>query len=88
MTRRPLNLENEIKDLYSAERQLTKAFPKMAKGSNDVSLQAAFKDHLKETEAQVARLEEVAKLLDILDLGIIGAKPCGALRDGRLYDRN
>ena len=52
-------LEDEIKDLYSAEKQLTKAIPKMAKGSNDPALQTAFRDHLKETEGQVARLEEV-----------------------------
>jgi len=58
-------LEDEIKDLYSAEKQLTKAIPKMAKGSNDPALQTAFRDHLKETESQVARLEEVAGLLAI-----------------------
>jgi len=52
-------LEDEIKDLYSAEKQLTKAIPKMAKGSHDAALAAAFKNHLKETEGQVARLEEV-----------------------------
>jgi ferritin-like metal-binding protein YciE len=62
-------LEDEIKDLYSAEKQLTKAIPKMAKGSNDPALQTAFKDHLKETEGQVKRLEEVAKLLDIKPAG-------------------
>lgn len=58
-------LEDEIKDLYSAEKQLTKAIPKMAKGSNDPALQTAFRDHLKETEGQVARLEEVASMLEI-----------------------
>jgi ferritin-like metal-binding protein YciE len=62
-------LEDEIKDLYSAERQLTKAIPKMAKGSNDPELQTAFRDHLKETVGQVARLEEVAKLLEIKPSG-------------------
>jgi ferritin-like metal-binding protein YciE len=62
-------LEDEIKDLYSAEKQLTKAIPKMAKGSNDPALQTAFKDHLKETESQVARLEEVARLLAIKPSG-------------------
>jgi ferritin-like metal-binding protein YciE len=62
-------LEDEIKDLYSAEKQLTKAIPKMAKGSNDPELQTAFRDHLKETEGQVARLEEVAKLLEIKPSG-------------------
>ncbi len=62
-------LEDEIKDLYSAEKQLTKAIPKMAKGSSDPSLQAAFEGHLKETEEQVMRLEEVAKLLDMTPTG-------------------
>jgi ferritin-like metal-binding protein YciE len=62
-------LEDEIKDLYSAEKQLTKAIPKMAKGSHDRALSTAFTNHLKETEEQVARLEEVAKLLDIKAVG-------------------
>jgi ferritin-like metal-binding protein YciE len=56
-------LEDEIKDLYSAEKQLTKAIPKMAKGSNNGELASAFESHLKETEKQVGRLERVAKLL-------------------------
>jgi ferritin-like metal-binding protein YciE len=62
-------LEDEIKDLYSAEKQLTKAIPKMAKGSNDPALQTAFRDHLKETESQIKRLEEVARLLEIKPTG-------------------
>lgn len=75
-------LEDEIKDLYSAEKQLTKAIPKMAKGSNDSELQTAFRDHLKETEGQVSRLEEVGKLLDIKP----GGKKCmgmeGLIKEG------
>jgi ferritin-like metal-binding protein YciE len=62
-------LEDEIKDLYSAEKQLTKAIPKMVKGSNDLALQTAFRDHLKETQSQVARLDEVARLLAIKPRG-------------------
>ena len=75
-------LEDEIKDLYSAEKQLTKAIPKMAKGSNDASLATAFTKHLKETEAQVARLEEVSRLLDMKPTG----KKCegmeGVIKEG------
>jgi ferritin-like metal-binding protein YciE len=56
-------LEEEIKDLYSAEKQLTKAIPKMAKGSNNEELATAFEAHFKETENQVKRLERVAVLL-------------------------
>src|SRR5580704_11373858 len=75
-------LEDEIKDLYSAEKQLTKAIPKMAKGSHDATLSAAFTNHLKETEQQVSRLEEVGKLLDIKPAG----KKCegmeGVIKEG------
>jgi ferritin-like metal-binding protein YciE len=71
-------LEDEIKDLYSAERQLTKAIPKMAKGSNDPALQEAFKGHLKETEAQVRRLEQIAGILEIKPSGkkCVGMEGC------------
>jgi len=62
-------LEDEIKDLYSAEKQLTKAIPKMAKGSNNEELSAAFQAHLKETEGQIQRLEQVAKLLHTTPTG-------------------
>src|ERR1700734_851399 len=68
-------LEDEIKDLYSAEKQLTKAIPKMAKGSNDPALRDAFKGHLKETEAQVQRLEQIAGVLEIKPSG----KKCGGM---------
>ena len=62
-------LANEIKDLYSAEKQLTKAIPKMAKGSHDAALKAAFQDHLEETKGQVSRLEEAVKVLRAVDFG-------------------
>ena len=75
-------LEDEIKDLYSAEKQLTKAIPKMAKGSHNAPLATAFTKHLKETETQVARLEEVGKLLDMKPSG----KKCqgmeGVIKEG------
>jgi ferritin-like metal-binding protein YciE len=71
-------LEDEIKDLYSAEKQLTKAIPKMAKGSNDPDLQDAFKGHLKETEAQAKRLEQIANILGIKPTGkkCVGMEGC------------
>lgn len=75
-------LEDEIKDLYSAEKQLTKAIPKMAKGSHDAALATAFTKHLKETEGQVARLEEVGRLLEMKPTG----KKCegmeGVIKEG------
>jgi ferritin-like metal-binding protein YciE len=71
-------LEDEIKDLYSAEKQLMKAIPKMAKGSNDPALQDAFKGHLKETEAQAKRLEQIATILEIRPTGkkCVGMEGC------------
>lgn len=55
-------LMEELKDLYSAEKQLTKALPKMAKAANSEELKQAFEEHLKETEGQVARLEKISKI--------------------------
>lgn len=55
-------LLEELKDLYSAEKQLTKALPKMAKAATSEELRTAFEDHLKETENQVARLEKISKI--------------------------
>src|SRR5580700_11126073 len=75
-------LEDEIKDLYSAEKQLTKAIPKMAKGAHDAALSTAFTNHLKETEQQVARLEEVGKLLDIKPAGKKCAGMEGVIKEG------
>jgi ferritin-like metal-binding protein YciE len=71
-------LADEIKDLYSAEKQLIKAIPKMAKGSNHAALKDAFTAHLKETEEQVARLEKVAEILDIKPTGkkCVGMEGC------------
>src|SRR6476620_6551873 len=54
----------ELKDLYNAEHQLLKALPKMAKAATSPPLKKAFESHLKETEGQVERLEEVFESLD------------------------
>ena len=57
-------LQHELKDLYSAEHQLTKALPKMAKAAKDQKLKSAFEEHLKQTENQIKRLERVSSDLD------------------------
>lgn len=49
----------ELKDLWSAEKQLVKALPKMAKAAKDPQLSKAFTTHLRQTEQQVQRLEEI-----------------------------
>lgn len=50
---------SELKDLYSAEKQLVKALPKMAKASSSAKLRKGFEDHLKQTQKHVERLEKV-----------------------------
>jgi ferritin-like metal-binding protein YciE len=57
-------LVDQLKDLYSAESQLVKALPKMAKGASSVPLKEAIENHLEETEGQVARLQQIAEILD------------------------
>ncbi len=56
--------EHEIKDLYSAESQLVKALPKMAKGAVNEDLRHAFEQHLQQTQQHVQRLEKVAEQCD------------------------
>jgi ferritin-like metal-binding protein YciE len=57
-------LVEELKDLYSAESQLIKALPRMAKAATSPELKRAFETHLRETERQAQRLEDVMKRLD------------------------
>ena len=54
----------ELRDLYSAENQLVKALPKLAKAAQDEELQQSFSEHLEETTGQVERLKEVFSLLE------------------------
>jgi len=49
---------DELKDIYWAEKHLTKALPKMAKAATSDKLRAAIENHLSETERQVTRLED------------------------------
>lgn len=66
---------HELKDLYSAEKQLTEAIPKMVQAASTKELQEAFSSHLKETEQQ---LERVHGLLQ--DLGENpGSTKCDAM---------
>jgi ferritin-like metal-binding protein YciE len=53
----------ELRDLYSAENQLVKALPKLAKAAEDAELEQAFSEHLEETKGQVERLKQVFTLL-------------------------
>jgi ferritin-like metal-binding protein YciE len=64
-----------MQDVYYAEKQLTKALPKLAKEAQNKKLQKAFSDHLKETEGHIERLE---KAFDILGKTAKGKK-CDAI---------
>ncbi len=66
---------SELKDLYSAENQLLKALPKMAKAANSKALQNGFQKHLKQTEGHVARLKKVFDELGVSP----GGKKCKAM---------
>jgi ferritin-like metal-binding protein YciE len=65
---------DELRDAYDAEKQLTKALPKLAKKARSKELKSAFQNHLKETETHVTRLEQVFES--------IGKKASGKHCDG------
>jgi len=56
--------EEELRDVLSAEKQLLKALPKMAKAATNPDLKAGFEEHLEQTKVQVERLETVFELLE------------------------
>lgn len=66
---------DELRDVLSAEKQLVKALPKMAKGAHNEELKTAIEQHLEETKTHVERLEEVFKSLDLT----ARAKKCDAM---------
>jgi ferritin-like metal-binding protein YciE len=68
-------LVDQIKDLYSAETQLIRALPKMAKRAASPELKDAFERHLEETQGHVERLEAVGSELEVK----LGGKKCKAM---------
>ncbi len=64
----------ELRDAYDGENRLTKALPKMAKAAAHPELRTAFTDHLRETQQQIVRLEQVFRT--------VGEKPRGKKCDG------
>ena len=58
-------LVDELKDLYSAEKQIVTALPKMARAASSPDLRRAFERHLEETRRQVERLEEIGEDLEV-----------------------
>jgi ferritin-like metal-binding protein YciE len=65
----------ELKDIYWAEKHLTKALPKMKKAATSEELAGAFEEHLAVTEKQIERVEQVFEMLDMTPR----AKKCEAM---------
>jgi ferritin-like metal-binding protein YciE len=75
-------LLHELRDIYSAEKQLTKALPKMAKGASNAELAAGFEQHLEETVEHVNRLEGIFKELEVSSKGEKCKGMAGLIEEG------
>jgi ferritin-like metal-binding protein YciE len=73
---------NELKDIYSAEKQITKALPKMAKAATSPELRAAFESHLEETQGHVERLEQIFETLGKSGKGKVCHGMQGVIEEG------
>jgi ferritin-like metal-binding protein YciE len=76
-------LVHELQDIYHAEGQIVKALPKMIKAANHPELQAAFEEHLEQTEGQIERLEQAFKLLGIPAKGKKCDGMAGLIEEGK-----
>jgi ferritin-like metal-binding protein YciE len=75
----------ELRDVYDAEKQITKALPKMAKAVESDELRAAFEEHLEITRMQIDRLEEVFKSLGLAPRGKTCDGMKGLLEEGQSH---
>jgi ferritin-like metal-binding protein YciE len=73
---------DELKDLYSAEQQLVKALPKLAKNADTEELSEAFSNHLEETKNHVTRLEDIFQSLEESPKGKKCAGMEGLIKEG------
>jgi len=75
-------LIKELRDLYSAEKQMIKALPKMAKAANSEALQDAFTEHLEVTKEHARRLETIFESLNVSSRGPKCAAMEGLVEEG------
>lgn len=75
-------IQDELKDIYSAENQLLNALPKMAEATESKDLRAAFEKHLEQTRTHIQRIEEICRELKIEPSGKTCAGMAGLLREG------
>jgi ferritin-like metal-binding protein YciE len=73
---------DELRDLYSAENQLVKALPKMAKAVNSDELRDGFEEHLEQTKGHVERLEQIFEVMDESPKGKKCAGMEGLIKEG------
>jgi ferritin-like metal-binding protein YciE len=73
---------NELRDIYDAEKQLTKALPKMAKAASSDELRTAFENHLKQTEGHVNRLERAFEDIGEAAKGVRCVGMAGLVEEG------
>jgi ferritin-like metal-binding protein YciE len=74
---------HELSDIYSAEKQLTKALPRLARAAAADELAAAFEAHLEETQGQIERIDQVVELLGIRLKRIKCAAMEGLVEEGK-----
>ena len=75
-------IEEELKDMYSAESQLVEALPKMAEAVQSKDLRAAFEKHLEQTRAHLQRIEEICADLKVSPVGKTCKGMEGLIREG------
>jgi ferritin-like metal-binding protein YciE len=76
-------LEDELKDIYSAENQLLEALPELAGAVESRDLRASFEKHLEQTQTHVQRIEEICRDLKIEPGGKTCAGMAGLIEEGR-----
>lgn len=74
---------HELSDVHSAERQISKALPRLARAAENPDLKAAFETHLEETHGQIERLDLVAEILGIRLKRIKCAAMEGLVEEGK-----
>ncbi len=74
---------HDLSDIYSAEKQLTKALPRLARAATNPDLVAAFETHLEETNGQIERIDQVVETLGIRLKRIKCAAMEGLVEEGK-----
>src|ERR1700709_2415348 len=74
---------HELSDIYSAEKQLTKALPKLARAATSPELKDAFESHLEETQGPVDRIDQIVERLGIRLKRIKCAAMEGLVEEGK-----